>query len=353
MIDELEHGEARWAGGRVVAVYDRVRQGILQADVAIGAVVLGPLDDLTPFNPAGGDVAVLLPEAAGPLTYTYDAIDDDAMTLHLVAGPAVVLTAGSTVRPDPALVDRTADVREGTQSDPIACRVPYAMRPWLPVGTRTEEQGEEILYGPTTGAGYVLHDVLGSIPLLPEGSSAIGDMPVGTMMAWGTPTLPARWLTCDGSVRTMVDYPELGALLGNRYGGDGTSTFGLPNLTNRFPRGAAVPGTSSDVDAHAHGSGGLSTSSEPAHDHGSGGLANDNPGSHDHGAGALNAGGAGGHDHGSGGGHGHSSGSLGTGGPRGTFSVSSRQREYAEQLARSRDHRQRGIGRLARARQLG
>ena len=101
-----------------------------------------------------------------------------------MAGPAVVLPAGSVVRPDPALVDRLADVREGTQADPIACRVPYAMRPWLPVGTRAEGQGEEVLYGPTTGAGYVLHDVLGSVPLLPEGGSWVGDMPVGTVMAW-------------------------------------------------------------------------------------------------------------------------------------------------------------------------
>jgi microcystin-dependent protein len=48
---------------------------------------------------------------------------------------------------------------------------------------------------------------------------------------------PAGWAVCDGSTRTRADYPELFDLLGSTYGGDGTTTFGLPDLQARIPIG--------------------------------------------------------------------------------------------------------------------
>jgi microcystin-dependent protein len=46
---------------------------------------------------------------------------------------------------------------------------------------------------------------------------------------------PRDWKPCDGRLLRIADYGALFALVGTAYGGDGTSTFGLPDL-----RGAAA-----------------------------------------------------------------------------------------------------------------
>ena len=57
-------------------------------------------------------------------------------------------------------------------------------------------------------------------------------------------TLPNGWLLCDGSAVSRTDYAELYSVIGDTYGaGDGTSTFNLPNLVDRFVEGSATAGT--------------------------------------------------------------------------------------------------------------
>jgi microcystin-dependent protein len=47
-------------------------------------------------------------------------------------------------------------------------------------------------------------------------------------------TFPHKgWMKCEGQLLLIKDYPALFALLGTRYGGDGTSTFSLPDLRDR------------------------------------------------------------------------------------------------------------------------
>ena len=46
---------------------------------------------------------------------------------------------------------------------------------------------------------------------------------------------PKNWAFCDGAVLPIRQYPELGTLLGNAFGGDGKTTFGLPDLRGRIP----------------------------------------------------------------------------------------------------------------------
>jgi microcystin-dependent protein len=63
-------------------------------------------------------------------------------------------------------------------------------------------------------------------------------MPVGSSCDfWGT-TAPTNWLFCDGTVYQIATYPLLGALLGARFGGDGTTTFATPPLGERCTIGA-------------------------------------------------------------------------------------------------------------------
>jgi microcystin-dependent protein len=43
------------------------------------------------------------------------------------------------------------------------------------------------------------------------------------------------WQLCDGSLLKISDYTPLFALLGTTYGGDGQTTFGVPDLRTANP----------------------------------------------------------------------------------------------------------------------
>ena len=46
---------------------------------------------------------------------------------------------------------------------------------------------------------------------------------------------PRGWATCDGQILPINQNQSLYSLLGTTYGGDGRTTFGLPNLRGRTP----------------------------------------------------------------------------------------------------------------------
>src|ERR1043166_27550 len=46
---------------------------------------------------------------------------------------------------------------------------------------------------------------------------------------------PTGWATCDGQLLPISQNTALFSLLGTNYGGDGKSTFGLPNLQGASP----------------------------------------------------------------------------------------------------------------------
>jgi microcystin-dependent protein len=46
-------------------------------------------------------------------------------------------------------------------------------------------------------------------------------------------SVPAGFLELDGTVKNIATYPALAAVYGTKYGGDGTTTFGLPDLRGR------------------------------------------------------------------------------------------------------------------------
>jgi len=54
----------------------------------------------------------------------------------------------------------------------------------------------------------------------------------------GDPALvPVGWLPCDGSPVAIASYPDLYAVIGTAWGGDGIGTFNIPDLRGRFLRG--------------------------------------------------------------------------------------------------------------------
>lgn len=58
---------------------------------------------------------------------------------------------------------------------------------------------------------------------------------VGEIRLFAFPRIPVGWLACDGSLQSISNYETLYTLLGTTYGGDGTSTFGLPDLRGQVP----------------------------------------------------------------------------------------------------------------------
>lgn len=93
--------------------------------------------------------------------------------------------------------------------------------------------------------------------------NGIEDTPVGTIIPMMGTTAPKHYLTCDGSVKNIADYPylaqhfkdEFGSI--NYFGGNGTTTFGLPDLRGEFLRGSGTAkrntGTGASVGAHQNG----------------------------------------------------------------------------------------------------
>ena len=74
------------------------------------------------------------------------------------------------------------------------------------------------------------------------------------MFGFGTRGAPNGWQACDGSLLPISQFDALFALIGTTYGGDGRTTFALPDLRGRFPMHFGQgPGLSNRVIAHRGG----------------------------------------------------------------------------------------------------
>jgi len=58
---------------------------------------------------------------------------------------------------------------------------------------------------------------------------------VGEIRMFGGNFAPAGWNFCDGSLLSIAENETLFTLVGTTYGGDGESTFGVPDLRGRAP----------------------------------------------------------------------------------------------------------------------
>ena len=69
-------------------------------------------------------------------------------------------------------------------------------------------------------------------------------VPTGCVQAFAGQTTPTGWLLCDGSAVSRETYAALFSVIGATYGaGDGSTTFNLPNLVDKFIEGSATAGT--------------------------------------------------------------------------------------------------------------
>ena len=120
---------------------------------------------------------------------------------------------------------------------------------------------------------------------------------VGSMQMLAGGAVPIGWLLCNGALVSRATYANLFAQIGTTWGaGDGSTTFALPDMRGKVPRGvaAATPGNvlgqNVGADTHAH--------SGPSHTHPAGThthhfddtFTTSMNGGHDHGAGTEGAG---------------------------------------------------------------
>ena len=75
-----------------------------------------------------------------------------------------------------------------------------------------------------------------------DGSEAL--LPVGAVFPFAGNYAPAGCLLCNGAAVSRTTYKHLFNAIGTTYGaGDGSTTFNLPNLTDRFIQGSGTAGT--------------------------------------------------------------------------------------------------------------
>jgi microcystin-dependent protein len=87
--------------------------------------------------------------------------------------------------------------------------------------------------------------------------------PTGSIMMFGSSTPPSGWVLCDGSALSRTTYSALFAILGTHYGsGDGSTTFNVPDMRNRFAQhDTTAMGSKGGSGTHPH------THTVPSHAH--------------------------------------------------------------------------------------
>jgi microcystin-dependent protein len=94
---------------------------------------------------------------------------------------------------------------------------------------------------------------------------------IGQIMLFGGNFAPRGWALCDGQLLSISSHSALFSILGTTYGGDGVSTFGLPDLRGRVPVHAGQgPGLTPASLGHKSGTETvtLTTAQMPSHHHG-------------------------------------------------------------------------------------
>lgn len=97
--------------------------------------------------------------------------------------------------------------------------------------------------------------------------AAVNSVMTGSIQMWPTASAPTGYLLCAGSAVSRTTYAALFAIIGTTFGvGDGSTTFNLPNYTNRMPYGTTVGATGGSADSvvvsHTH------TITDSGHTHG-------------------------------------------------------------------------------------
>ena len=92
---------------------------------------------------------------------------------------------------------------------------------------------------------------------------------IGQIQPFGFNFAPRNWAQCNGQILAIQQNTALFALLGTMYGGNGTTTYALPNLQSRVPMHVGVLNGESFVQGEMSGVEGvtLNSATMPLHNH--------------------------------------------------------------------------------------
>jgi microcystin-dependent protein len=93
---------------------------------------------------------------------------------------------------------------------------------------------------------------------------------LGEIRIFGFNFAPRGWALCNGQILSIAQNTALFSLLGTQYGGNGQTTFALPNLQSRVPvHQGTGPGLSNYVIGEVTGTENVTllTTQMPAHNH--------------------------------------------------------------------------------------
>lgn len=63
---------------------------------------------------------------------------------------------------------------------------------------------------------------------------------IGEIMLFAGDFAPRGWADCNGQLVSVAQFPALFSILGATWGGDGRTTFALPDFRDRFPMAAGT-----------------------------------------------------------------------------------------------------------------
>jgi microcystin-dependent protein len=93
---------------------------------------------------------------------------------------------------------------------------------------------------------------------------------IAEIVMFGGNFAPRGWAKCEGQLLSIASNPALFSIIGTMYGGDGRTTFGLPDLRGRVP---VSPGQGPGLSNYNQGPGGgheqafLTIANMPSHNH--------------------------------------------------------------------------------------
>lgn len=97
---------------------------------------------------------------------------------------------------------------------------------------------------------------------------------IGEIRTFAINYAPRGWAECNGQLLTISQYTALFSIVGTTYGGDGRTTFGLPNLQDRAAMGQGRgPGLTSRSVGESLGSATETLTLDQMAEHGHGAMA--------------------------------------------------------------------------------
>jgi microcystin-dependent protein len=197
---------------------------------------------------------------------------------------SVAITGGTTVLTDDQARNAFLAI-SGTLTSDAIIQVPARTKKWTVFNSTT---GNYTVTVKTSGnPGYILarnqaeNIYCDSVNVRCQQEA--GQVPVGGLVMMSVYTQPDGYLQCSGGTASRVLYAKLYAIIGTTWGsGDGSTTFNLPNLDDRYPRGRggysvgatpayataahthSVSGTTASNGGHSHSG---TTYSSGSHDH--------------------------------------------------------------------------------------